>query len=194
MNRPSSQQTAPFGYNDSGYLQAGFPSEFGENSRSFGRLQHKINFVYGDGRQWFSVQGVTEENRRSRIEAAIPAFVATVRDWQHKSGVGFQQTTLVGFSQGAIMSLEALKSETHLAGHIVAFSGRFAVLPEKPFSAVAVHLVHGDADGVIAVSHARDAARQFQTLGTPFTLDVVPGVGHGIDERMLNHALSHLPT
>lgn len=147
---------------------------------------------YGEGRQWFSVQGVTEENRLSRIEEAIPGFVATVRDWQHKSGVGFQQTTLVGFSQGSIMSLEALKSEPHLAGKIIAFSGRFAALPEKPFSNVVVHLIHGDADGVIAVSHARAAAQRFQTLGTSFSLDIVPGVGHGIDERMLNHALTNL--
>lgn len=62
---------------------------------------------YGEGRQWFSVQGVTETNRLSRIEAVVPRFAATVRDWQLKSGVGFQQTTLVGFSQGSIMSLEA---------------------------------------------------------------------------------------
>ncbi|MFE8102822.1 esterase [Brenneria goodwinii] len=147
---------------------------------------------YGEGRQWFSVQGVTETNRLSRIEAVVPRFAATVRDWQLKSGVGFQQTTLVGFSQGSIMSLEALKSEPHLAGQIIAFSGRFAVLPEKPFTDVVVHLIHGDADGVIAVDHAHAAAQRFQTLGTLFTLDVAPGQGHGIDERMLNHALTHL--
>ncbi|MDX5627931.1 MULTISPECIES: esterase [unclassified Brenneria] len=147
---------------------------------------------YGEGRQWFSVQGVTEENRLARIEEAIPRFVATVRDWQRKSGVDFQHTTLVGFSQGSIMSLEALKAEPHLAGQIIAFSGRFAALPEKPFSDVAVHLIHGDADGVIAVDHARAAAQRFQQLGTACSLDIAPGAGHGIDERMLNQALARL--
>lgn len=147
---------------------------------------------YGDGRQWFSVQGVTEENRLSRIEEAMPRFVATVRDWQQQSGVDFAHTTLVGFSQGSIMSLEALKAEPHLAGQIIAFSGRFATLPEKPFSDVVVHLIHGDADGTIAVDCARAAARRFQQLGTAFSLDIAPGAGHGIDERMLNHALARL--
>ncbi|MEC5342224.1 esterase [Brenneria populi] len=149
---------------------------------------------FGEGRQWFSVQGVTEENRLSRIEAAMPRFVAAVRDWQHKSGVGFQHTTLVGFSQGAIMSLEALKSEAHLAGRVIAFSGRFAALPEKAFSDIKVHLIHGDADGVISVELARAAARRFQALGASFTLDIVSGVGHGIDRQMLSHALTQLRT
>ncbi|BES84049.1 esterase [Pectobacterium araliae] len=147
---------------------------------------------FGEGRQWFSVQGVTEENRLSRIEAVTSRFVETVRSWQQKSGVDFARTTLIGFSQGSIMSLEALKSEPKLAGHIVAFSGRFAVLPDNAFSDVVVHLVHGEADGVIVVDHARAAAQRFKTLGTKFTLDTVPGVGHGIDQRMLNHALAYL--
>ncbi|AIA70236.1 putative phospholipase/Carboxylesterase family protein [Pectobacterium atrosepticum SCRI1043] len=147
---------------------------------------------YGDGRQWFSVQGVTEENRLSRIEANLPRFVDTVRHWQEQSGISAEQTVLVGFSQGSIMSLEALKSESSLAGHIIAFSGRFAVLPEKAFADVAVHLIHGEADGVIVVGHAHAAAHRFQELGTSFTLDIAPGVGHGIDEHMLKQALVYL--
>ncbi|MEC5320108.1 esterase [Brenneria populi subsp. brevivirga] len=147
---------------------------------------------FGEGRQWFSVQGVTEENRLSRIEAITPRFVETVRFWQQKSGVDFTRTTLIGFSQGSIMSLEALKSEPQLAGHVVAFSGRFAVLPDEAFSEVVVHLIHGEADGVIAVDHAHAAAQRFNALGTDFTIDTVAGVGHGIDPRMLNLALAYL--
>ncbi|KFX06673.1 hydrolase [Pectobacterium betavasculorum] len=147
---------------------------------------------YGDGRQWFSVQGVTEENRLSRIEANLPHFVDTVRHWQEQSGISAEQTVLVGFSQGSIMSLEALKSEHSLAGHIIAFSGRFAVLPEKSFADVAVHLIHGEADGVIVVGHAHAAAHRFQDVGTSFTLDIASGVGHGIDEHMLKRALAYL--
>nr|WP_113864852.1 esterase [Brenneria salicis]NMN92261.1 phospholipase/carboxylesterase [Brenneria salicis ATCC 15712 = DSM 30166]RBP67598.1 phospholipase/carboxylesterase [Brenneria salicis ATCC 15712 = DSM 30166]RLM32541.1 esterase [Brenneria salicis ATCC 15712 = DSM 30166] len=147
---------------------------------------------YGDGRQWFSVQGVTEENRHARVEPAVPLFVETVRFWQQKSGVDFTHTALIGFSQGSIMSLESLKSAPQLAGQIVAFSGRFAVLPDNVFKDVAVHLIHGEADGVVAVEHARAVAQCFEALGTHFTLDTLPGVGHGINEQMLNHALGYL--
>ena len=37
-----------------------------------------------NGRQWFSVQGVTEENRQARIDAVMPVFIDTVRYWQQQ--------------------------------------------------------------------------------------------------------------
>ncbi len=57
-------------------------------------------FGNGAGRQWFSVQDVTEENRAARIADVMPQFVAVVRHWQQLSGVGYAGTALVGFSQG----------------------------------------------------------------------------------------------
>lgn len=80
----------------------------------------------GEGRQWFSVQGVTEENRVRRVNAIMPRFVETVRYWQETTGIDYSHTALIGFSQGSIMILEALKAEKNLAGRAVAFSGRFA--------------------------------------------------------------------
>ena len=31
------------------------------------------------GRQWFSVQGITEDNRQARVDAIMPTFIETVR-------------------------------------------------------------------------------------------------------------------
>ena len=76
------------------------------------------------GRQWFSVQGVTEENRQARIDAIMPVFIETVRYWQKQSGVGANATALIGFSQGAIMALESIKAEPGLASRVIAFNGR----------------------------------------------------------------------
>jgi phospholipase/carboxylesterase len=61
----------------------------------------------GRGWQWFSVQGVTEGYRPSRVSAAMPRFLEAVRAWQVESGVGPGATKLISFSQGAIMSLES---------------------------------------------------------------------------------------
>ncbi len=58
----------------------------------------------------------TEENRAARIADVMPQFVAVVRHWQRLSGVGYAGTALVGFSQGAIMALEALKRKTGWPG------------------------------------------------------------------------------
>ena len=42
---------------------------------------------FGQGFQWFSVQGVTEENRFDRIEASMPRFVETVQYWQTQTDI-----------------------------------------------------------------------------------------------------------
>ena len=54
---------------------------------------------FGQGFQWFSVQGVTEENRLGKIQATMPRFVDTVHALQAEAGVNADNTTLVGFSQ-----------------------------------------------------------------------------------------------
>jgi phospholipase/carboxylesterase len=149
-------------------------------------------FGNGGGRQWFSVQGVTEENRAERIAEVMPKFIETVRYWQQQSGVNDAGTALVGFSQGSIMALEALKVEPQLAGRIVAFSGRFASLPDKAFGDSVVHLIHGEQDVVIAVQHARAAAERLQAIGVDFTLDEEEDVGHAINQGMMNDALERL--
>ncbi|MEE6801876.1 esterase, partial [Escherichia coli O8:H10] len=109
-------------------------------------------------RQWFSVQGVTEENRQERVDAIMPAFIEAVRYWQQESGVGPQATALIGFSQGAIMALEGVKAQPTLASRVIAFSGRFASLPTAISATVTIHLIHGGEDRVIELTH--DVAAQ----------------------------------
>src|SRR4051812_15600984 len=145
----------------------------------------------GAGRQWFSVRGVTEENRSARVQETLPRFLATVRDWQARSGVAAAQTTLVGFSQGAIMALASAGSAQAPAARVVSLSGRFDQLPATA-PGVRFHFVHGDQDPVIPVSHAIAAAQRLQELGAVATLDVLPGLGHGIDQRAVVALLARL--
>lgn len=144
------------------------------------------------GRQWFSVQGVTEENRQARIDAIMPVFIETVRYWQQQSGVGPQATALVGFSQGSIMSLESLKAQPDLASRVIAFNGRYATLPKKASAAATVHLIHGGEDRVIDLAHAVAAQEALLQAGGDVTLDIVEDLGHVIDDRSMQLALDHL--
>ena len=143
----------------------------------------------GRGRQWFSVSGITEENRPGRIAAAMPAFQALIQQLQKASGVRADQTTLIGFSQGSIMALESTQIEPELARQVIAFSGRFALAPAVAPKGTVIHLIHGDADPVVSVENSRNAAKQLQALGATATLDIEPGMTHGINARMLSLAL-----
>lgn len=147
---------------------------------------------FGAGRQWFSVAGVTEDNRPARVEAAMPGFQTTVQKWQAMAGVSVEKTILVGFSQGAIMSLESTQRAVVLADRMISFAGRFAEQPKVAHAGTTVNFIHGEADPVIAASYSRAAASQLQILGATVSVDTVMGMGHGIDDKMLAIALAKL--
>jgi phospholipase/carboxylesterase len=132
----------------------------------------------GAGLQWFSVQGITEDNRPERIQAALPFFAQEVARWQRIAHVTAEQTSLIGFSQGAIIALAASALSPLLAGNIVAHSGRFAPLPEAMSREVTLHLIHGERDDVVPVRHCTEAAHRLAYLGANFTLDTLPSLGH----------------
>jgi phospholipase/carboxylesterase len=135
----------------------------------------------GRGWQWFSVQGVTEANRPHRVAAAMPRFVEAVRVWQRESGAAPSATTLIGFSQGSIMALESTQQSELIAGRVIALAGRFAQAPRVASPQVLLHLLHGEADRVMPPALATDALAQWHALGGKATLDLFPGLGHGIE-------------
>jgi phospholipase/carboxylesterase len=55
-----------------------------------------------------------------------------------------------------------------------------------------LHLIHGEQDGVVQTKWSVEAASQWRALGSRVTLDLVPGLGHGIDARALRHVVDHL--
>lgn len=144
------------------------------------------------GRQWFSVAGVTEENRQQCIDAVMPQFIEIVRYWQQQSGINGLATALIGFSQGAIMALEGLKAQPDLASRVIAFNGRYATLPQTISTAQTIHLIHGGEDRVIDLNWAVQAQEAVQGLGGDITLDIVDDLGHAIDDRSMTLALNHL--
>ena len=98
------------------------------------------------GRQWFSIDGVTEDNRATRVAEAMPALHALVRQAQDRFKVMQPDTALAGFSQGAIMALEYAIAHDGSVGRVLAFSGRFATLPDKAPELTTLHLLHGKDD------------------------------------------------
>jgi phospholipase/carboxylesterase len=148
----------------------------------------------GNGRQWFSISGVTEENRAARIAGAIPALHALVRHAQDHFKILQSDTALVGFSQGAIMAMEFSVIHDGNVGRVLAFSGRFAKLPEKAPELTTLHLLHGEDDPVIPVEHAYAAYETLMHLQGDATLDVASSVGHEIHAALSDRAIHRLQT
>jgi phospholipase/carboxylesterase len=152
-------------------------------------------FDGGDNRrQWFSISGVTEENRVARVAGVMPALHDMVRQAQDRFRILQTDTALVGFSQGAIMALEFSIVHDGNVGRVVAFSGRFAKLPEKVPNLTTLHLLHGEDDRVIPVKHAHAAYERLMELQGDATLDIASSVGHELHAVLADRAIHRLQT
>lgn len=143
-------------------------------------------FEEGAGRQWYSLEGVTSENRLERIVAARPAFDALVQGLIDREGFAgrLDRVALVGFSQGATVVFDALASDRWQVGAVALLSGRFAI-PE-PFAPVLVTpalLVHGGADPVVPPQESERAYVFLKSAGAPVEKHILPAVGHMVSPR-----------
>ncbi|MBP2314910.1 alpha/beta hydrolase [Azospirillum soli] len=134
------------------------------------------------GRQWFSVNGVTPANRPQRVAEAVPAFDRVLNEELAWAGVGPEALILVGFSQGSIMSLDAVLTGRWQPLAVVAYAGRLSGRPAADGAATGtrVLLIHGTADPVIPVEEMQTAAQALVQAGIPAETRVEPGVGHTI--------------
>jgi len=148
----------------------------------------------GTGYQWFSVSGISEANRPERVAAALPGLIQRVRAWQAHFDLPWERVALAGFSQGAIMALEAVQAEAQFAGRVLAFSGRYASLPTHAPQDVSLHLLHGLEDQVLPYGPAVEAAKALVQLGADVTADVLPDIGHELHPTLLAKALHQLRT
>ncbi len=139
----------------------------------------------GRGWQWFSVRGVTPGNRAERVAAAMPGLLQTVAAWQQRSGVGAAGTTLIGFSQGAIMALAAAQRPVASVSRVVSIAGRLAGPAQPSAAGTRVHLLHGEDDDVVPTEASIQAHAQLAALNAHVTLDLFPGLSHGIDASVL---------
>ena len=101
-------------------------------------------------------------------EALAPHLpAAAIVSLQAACAIGPAGTTLIGFSQGAIMALESTQLDSPLAARVIALSGRFARPPRIAHASARTHLMHKDADAVMPVRGAVDALAQLQGFSWP---------------------------
>jgi phospholipase/carboxylesterase len=142
------------------------------------------------GYEWFSLDGITPETYPQRVAEARAAFDILIGRIVEGHGLSLgralsaspelRQVALIGFSQGAMMALDALASGRWPVAAVVAFSGRFASPPPYAPSQTPVLLVHGEADDGIPWRESREAEALLKTLGVATQLHVLPGVDHCI--------------
>ena len=141
----------------------------------------------GPGRQWFSVTGVSRDNRPQRVEQAREAFDRVVSAALAERGFAgrLDRVALFGFSQGAIMALDAVASGRWPVAAVVASSGRLpgAADPLAAAAAAPVLLLHGEADATVPAEESRSAATRLKAAGFTVETRFFARLGHSISSE-----------
>ena len=145
------------------------------------------------GNQWFCTQDDDGSGAPS-LSDALPALVDYVRAAQRRLRLRGADTAIAGFSQGAVMALEAVHAHEGLAGRVLAFAGRYARLPTQAPRATTIHLLHGADDPVMPVHEARLAQNRLAQLRADATIDVASRVGHELHPALIQRAIVRLKT
>lgn len=152
----------------------------------------------GFGRQWFPIpwlDGSSQDAAEAGLQAAVADLNGFLNARLAEAGLAPDRLVLVGFSQGAMLSLEVAPRRADAVAGVVAISGRM-LRPEALAAEAVVKppvlLIHGDQDPVVPfadMAKAGDAlvAAGFRTYG-----HVMQGTGHGIAPDGLGVALQFI--
>jgi predicted esterase len=107
--------------------------------------------------------------------------------------VSATRTVLLGFSQGACLTLEFAARHARPYGGVVGLSGALIGPPGTPrdypgsLEGTPVFLGCSDMDPHVAAAHVRASSEVLRRLGGDVTLRLYPGLGHQVNEDELEH-------
>ena len=140
----------------------------------------------GFGFQWFPIprfDGSTEAMAAAGVEASAADLNAFLDARLAEEGLTPDRLVLVGFSQGAMMSLHVAPRRAETVAGVVAISGRLLqpdALATEARVKPPVLIMHGDQDPVVPFGELARAGDALVAAGFPVYAHVMKGTGHGI--------------
>jgi len=151
------------------------------------------------GYQWFSIpfmDGTSEVQAGAEMASAVVDLNETLDALAADTGIAPENTILLGFSQGTMMSLHVGPTRATAYAGIVGFSGRL-LQPETLAQAASkppILLVHGDQDDLVPPASMGDAADALTGAGFEVYTHMSKGTGHGIAPDGLGLAMEFMRT
>ena len=137
---------------------------------------------------WYAINFDADENKFSDIDQAQQSrdLIANfIDELVEKFPIDSKKVTLIGFSQGCILSYAVALSYPQKIQRVVAMSGYFDAeiavegFAQNDFLNLKIFASHGSVDQVVPVDWARKAAPALQQLGIDIVYKEYP-VGHGV--------------
>ena len=140
------------------------------------------------GHAWYAIHFDADENKFSdnvQAKQSVELIAAFIDEIVKQYPIDAKNVTLIGFSQGAILSYATALTYPEKVSKVVALSGYFnqEIMPEvidtKAISHLKFFVSHGSVDQVIPVEWARKAKPALENLGLKVEYQEYP-VGQGV--------------
>ena len=150
------------------------------------------------GRQWFPI----EEIPKGAIKAS-EGLLDLIKNEAKKINLTFKDVILIGFSQGAMMSMQCLLISQKQLGAIIGYSGALRqenidsandqILNGKhKFSDTPILLVHGEQDEVVPFQSLERSKILLNKIGFNVQTLSRQNLGHGIDPEGISKGMEFL--
>ncbi|MBE9577010.1 alpha/beta hydrolase [Flavobacterium proteolyticum] len=140
------------------------------------------------GHAWYAIHFDADENKFSdnvQAKQSVELIAGFIEEVVKQYPIDAKNVTLIGFSQGAILSYATALTYPEKVSKVVALSGYFnqEIMPEVIDTNAISHLKffvsHGSVDQVIPADWARKAKPALENLGLEVEYNEYP-VGHGV--------------
>ena len=143
------------------------------------------------GHAWYAIHFDADENKFSdnvQAKQSVELIASFIDEIVKQYPIDTKNVTLIGFSQGAILSYATALTYPEKISKVVALSGYFnqEILPEvidtKAISHLKFFVSHGSVDQVIPVDWARKTKPALENLGLEVEYQEYP-IGHGVSPK-----------
>jgi predicted esterase len=158
----------------------------------FGRPELAYVAPQAAGYTWYPYSFMAPAERNEPYLSSALEVLEELLEKLAAEGIPAERTVLLGFSQGACLSLEFAARHAKRFGGVVALSGGLIGPPGTPrdypgsFDGTPVFLGCSDRDPHIPEARVRESAEVFRRMGARVTERIYPGLGHTVNEDELS--------
>ena len=150
------------------------------------------------GRQWFPIEEIPE----GAIKASL-GLLDLIENEAKKLNLTFKDVILIGFSQGAMMSMQCLLINHEKLGAIIGYSGALReenidaandkiLNGRHKFSDTPILLVHGEQDEVVPFQSLERSKNLLNNIGFSVQTLSRQNLAHGIDPEGISRGMDFL--
>jgi len=144
------------------------------------------------GHTWYPYSFLTNMDRNEPgLSSALQVIESLLLHFEEQ-GIPAERVALMGFSQGACLTLEFAARHARRYAAIAGFSGGVIGPPGTPrdypgsFDGTPVFIGCSDVDPHIPVERVRESAELFRKMGAAVDERIYPGMGHTINEAEID--------